>query len=366
MTITRIGQLTGETRVMTNVSYLAAGVAPTISSAQAKTGTYSYLVGFGKGAMGLAVSSLTALRLSYWLYTSTTDIDDVALIYFAGASNAIDNSQFHIYITPNQSSGNLNIRRPLGNGTWETLASTPIPAQFATSGTWFHIGITHKIDATAGFLSVYIDGVQVLNLVGDTRPSRWTGSAQAFATTTAFVLGAGAQSSSGSQGFQTAYIDDLFVDSIVGETDTVVPARRFGVIFPTGVGEDNAWTPQGSANNWENVDDNPHDGDSSYNKALAVDLRDTFVFGDFTVPDDHQIVAIIPSPFAKRLDSEIDHLLSVHAWDGVQYGDSDDISMSMSYSSPIFGRLTLQPDGAQWSQADLNAMEFGYRSRGSF
>ena len=40
---------------------------------------------------------------------------------------------------------------------------------FASTNTWFHVGLAAKIAAAAGFVSLYIDGQQVLNWTGDTR-----------------------------------------------------------------------------------------------------------------------------------------------------------------------------------------------------
>src|SRR5690606_27973864 len=141
---------------------------------------------------------------------------------------------------------------------------------------------------------------------------------------------------------------------------------RFMMVLPTGAGEDAEWTPVPTALNHLNVDENPNDGDATLTKALAANLRDTFTFGDITVPADHRIVAVLPSPFAKRLDSEMDQRISVRAWDGESYGESDSISLDMSYNIPVFGRLTTQPNGLPWEEVDFNNMQFGYRSRGIF
>ena len=107
-----------------------------------------------------------------------------------------------------------------------------------------------------------------------------------------------------------------------GESPAPVPSRRFLMSLPTSAGADSGWTAVPAVANYLNVDDNPNDGDTTYNKALSANLRDTFNVTDVTLPADHRIVAVLPSPFVKRLDSEIAHQLSVHAWDGAQYGDS--------------------------------------------
>lgn len=364
MTIERLAIFSAETRVITDLAWYANG--PAISSAQAKTGTYSYTRGFTVGPTGKALlSPLAAIRTGFWLYQGNASRGDATYLYHGGMGRGAAKtiSQIHIYF--NDSSGLLEVRRPLDAFNFETLASASMPSQFSTTGAWFPIGITHKIHASDGFLSVYVGGVRVLNLVGDTRPSYQSGGQQ-FDTTTANVLVAGGASSSGAQGFNTAFVDDHYIDSYVGEDDAPVPATRFLFALPDGVGADNAWTPVGSATHYQNVDENPNTGDTDYNKALSADLRDTYTFGNITLPVDHRIKAVIPTAFAKRLDSEINNGLSFHAWDGLTYEDSADQDLYMTYDAPAFARMTLQPDGSEWNEADFNAMQFGVRSRGSF
>lgn len=366
MTIERLAQFIAETRVLTDISYYAA--LTEISSAQAKTGTYSYRITESDGPFGASlVVPQAAVRMGYWHYMATTQISDTCLIYQAGDGLGFSGTVSLICIEIDDDTGLLTVRRNGSSGTVsDILTTSPIPSQYGITGSWFHVGITHKVHQTDGFLSVYINGNRVLNYLGDTRPSYDDGAAAAYQTSVSKVLGPGGISTSGIQGFDQAYIDDMFIDSIEGEADAPVPSRRFLMVLPTGAGVDDEWTPIPTVANYLNVDENPHDGDATYNKALSADLRDTFVMGDITLPVDHQIVAVIPSPFVKRLDSEIQHELSVHAWDGLQYEDSADLDLSMSYDIPIFARMTLQPDGSAWNETDFNAMQWGYRSRGTF
>lgn len=371
MTITRLAQFSAETRVLTDIAWVSSAIIPVISSTQAKTGTYSYQINTQKSQFGKhLVTPVSAVRMGYWQYLTSTTMEDSAYIFHSGMGAGFPPSGSNsgvnrIEININNASGFITARRPSGSGTLEDLASVPIPGPYGTTGTWFHVGITHKIDAVDGFISVYVEGTRVLNYTGDTRPTHWNGSTLVYEDTTAYVLGPGTRNNS-FFGFVGSFVDDMYVDSIVGEEDDPVPSRRFMMVLPTGAGEDAEWTPIPTAANYLNVDDNPNDGDSTYNKALAADLRDTFAMGDITLPVDHRIVAVIPTPFVKRLDSEIQHQLSVHAWDGLQYEDSADLDLTMSYDVPAFARFPLQPDGSAWNETDFNAMQFGYRSRGTF
>jgi hypothetical protein len=363
MTIERIAQLTADDRVITNLASVGADF-PDISSAQAHTGGYSYLHVAGNGPVGTrSPTALTALRVGFWVYMSSTGIGSNGIFYRAHNARGNLSGDSRIFLRHN--SGNIELCRPNGvsNSAFEILATIALPAQFSTSGTWFHAGITHRIHETDGFLSMYVDGVRVLNHVGDTRLSRYESVIQ-YQTSAIGVFGAGSTTTSG--GFTTMHSDDWYLDSYVGEADAPVPARRFLMVLPTGVGADDDWTPEPSADNYANVDDNPNDGDSTYVKALAADLRDTYAYGNISLPADHRIIAVLPSPFAKRLDTELDHKISVHAWDGSDYLDSAELDLSMSYDVPVFARFTVQPDTSAWDETDFNAMQFGAKSAGTF
>lgn len=369
MTVELQAVFSAETRILTDITRFAISVA--ISSAQAKTGSYSYDLGFQTGPFGKRLTTASAaVRIGYWLYMANTTINDDAAIYYAGhgVNNnglAFSDTANAIFLEIDTSSGEIYLRRPVANNTIETLAAAPIPAQFATSGTWFHVGVNHFVDSINGVLSLYIDGTRILHYEGDTRPCHWNGSGLTFRDTVLNVLGPGAAGTSGVQGFSNAFVDDMFIETIVGELDLPVPARRYLLALPDGAGADDDWTPD-SGSNYQMVDDNPNDGDATKNKALSVDLRDTFTYSNITLPADHRIVSVIPSVFAKRLDSALDHEISVHAWDGATYGDSDDLDMNMGFDTPVVARLSLQPDGSAWNETDFNAMQFGYRSRGDF
>lgn len=367
MTITRLAQFTAEDRILTNFSHFAA--TPSISAAFAKTGTYAYKFDYNQGGITKVLpATITEGRMGFWMHMDSLDIDETSIVAYIGNGQAEDWSANvnHLAVVVNTATGLLSLIKPNGSGTWVTLASAVIPSQFTTALTWFHVGVTCKIDATTGYFSVYINGNLVVNYVGDTCPTNWNGGGITTLTYASYWGGPGGTSDSGLTGYDNMHMDDFFIDNMDGEGDSVVPSRRFLMVLPTAAGVEAEWTPVPTVANYLNVDENPHDGDATYNKALAADLRDTFVMGDITLPVDHVIVAVIPSVFAKRLDAEAANSISVHAWDGLQYVDSADLDLSMSYDSPAFARLPLQPDGSAWNETDFNAMQFGYQSRGTF
>lgn len=54
---------------------------------------------------------------------------------------------------------------------------------------------------------------------------------------------------------------------------------RVECLLPTGAGAETQWTPSAGAN-WQNVDETPDDGDTTYNKSNTVGQVDTYAMGD--------------------------------------------------------------------------------------
>lgn len=367
MAIERIGQLTAEDRILTYVSQPQASVPPTLSSTLPHTGAYSYQLPGSLVQIGLVVPSpVSAYRMGYWMYHSGIGAGDRMMLY--RVANGISTYESaNIGIRVDAINGNIEVVRPQSGTTdgWAVLATTTIPASLSSALTWTHYGITHAIHATDGFLSLYINGVLALSLTGDTRLYGQGSGTPVFATTAAYAWGAGAYQSGGVAFASPTRIDDLYLDSYVGEADAPVPARIFDVALADGAGADSEWTPD-SGSNYEMIDDNPNDGDTTNVKALSAGLDDLYTFGNITVPTDHRIVAVLPTIFAKRLDSEIASTIKAIAYDGANTAESAELELPMDYANPVFSRMTAQPDALEWNETDFNAMQFGIRSSGTF
>jgi len=170
------------------------------------------------------------------------------------------------------------------------------------------------------------------------------------------------------------FVDDFYVDDMEGEYDphTAPPALQFMAMTPEGPGVFDQWTPVGSATNWQAVDDpGTPDEDTTYNKALSTGLIDTFEHTDITLPERTplgywRINAVIPQGVVRKNNVAQNAGIKFLAYDGADFrkGDGHE-SVSMGYSV-YWMRTPHQPDGTRWNEEDVNNMEYGYESIGTF
>jgi hypothetical protein len=350
MTIVRVGQLSAENRSVTD--FITNGSTPaTISSTKANTGTYSYLF-FASSAspIGLGITPCAELRGSVFLnHNGLLAISGVKGFIFQLTVSGGTNAASHRVVW-DRDTGDLQM---VIAGT--IVASYPAAsAGFNTANSWMNAAFTFKAHATVGFFSFYLNGALILSFTGNTT-----------ATNISAVYFGGNFSSSQGGWTINAYFDDFYVDTTAGESDACPSGIRFLPSFASASGANAAFTPIGTANNWQNVSETLSDGDTNYNKALSSGLRDTFNTGNISVPVNYVVRAAIIIPLVKKTDAGTDAKLSLHSYDGSTYQDGADHTLTTTYAT-LFDRQPLQPDGSAWSETAFNAMQFGYKSRGTF
>lgn len=338
MPITRIGQLTAEFRntddfqTFGNESFI-------ISSTHAKTGTYAYKYNV-TAPMGLGFTARDELRSSYWMrYNSVAG--RCILFIFHVSSTTLSGSHYIMY-----NASTTDIEMYVAGTLVDSISAATIG--FNVLDTWHQFASTIKAHATDGFFSLYFNGDRVLNYTGE------------IDVDIDAVYVSGYYNTSFSAWGLDTYVDDFYVDDTTGEDDASPSGRRFMLALPDGAGANAAWTPS-TGSNYQNVDDTPHDGDSTYNYALTSGLKDTFNLQDVTLPALHALRAVIPTAMVKKTDAEYDGQLKLHSYDGSTYRSSDAISLQTSYKSK-FVRWTIQNDATAWDQTDFNAYQFGYES----
>lgn len=341
MTITRRGQLTAETQ-FTGDFLTDGATAAVISSTKAKTGTYSYRHTTATSPMGLAIPATSQFRAGYWVNHIGPFSGGRTVIFrwFSGAD------QNQIY----WDEGDNELKIQIDSVEVDTL---PIAtSNLNRNDTWMHVALHFKAHASAGYISLYVDGVLVFTYSGNTGGN-----------IDSVYFGGNRSPTSGWGAF--AYFDDFYVDDAVGEIDVAPPSKRFLFSLVDGAGADAQFTPS-AGSNFQNVDDSgAPDGDTTYNKALSAGLKDTFTLSNITLPADHVIRAAIVLAVVKRTDAGTASQIKLHSYDGATYQSGSAQTPPTSYNT-LWERQTLQPDGSAWNETDFNAMNWGYESAGSF
>lgn len=340
MSITRRGQLTAETQ-FTGDFLTEGATAAVISSTKAKTGTFSYRHQTTTNPTGLAIPASDQIRAGFWLNHLGIPASAQAWLFRWISGSTLNG----FYWDENDSLVRLSL-----NGS--DVASVSLGStNLNRNDTWMHVGLNVFANAS-GFASLYIDGIQVFNYLGNTGSNIDT-------------LYFGGRIGGGSGWGVSAYFDDFYVDTATSESDVAPPSKRFLFSLVNAAGADAQWTPS-AGSNFQNVDDSGvPDGDTTHNAALSASLKDTFNTASIAVPAGHEIRAAIILAIARRTDAGITSQIKLHSYDGSTYQSGAAQTPSVSYNT-LWERQVLQPDGAGWNETDFGLMQFGAESSGSF
>lgn len=360
----RVGQTGAESGAINELDSLN-GTGHTSSTTKAFTGTRSYRIsGSTARPIGYTGNFGNAVRISFMLnHNSGNNLVPLVgcvtgsapvLFYY----NTVDST---IGLIAGFQYNDSNIQIPFSS----------IAFSLGPTDTWLHIGATFYLSATNGFVSLYIDGLQVASWTGNT--VIYSKNSTVANTSIDGVYAHGAitswpQLSMSGSWTNYSYIDDLYVDkwdNSSGLVDAPVPLRRFLYAFPNGAGTYSQWTPSANSN-WQNVDEIPPNNDTDYNKATIAGLKDTYQYSNITLPPDHAIRAVIPTAYARKTDAGVDSRIRFVSKTGSTEMTGDSMFLPVSYGF-VSQRFEKQPDGiSPWTETAFNSAEFGIESSGEF
>lgn len=318
-----------------------------ISATEKRTGGYAVRTEdkhYGQVDLG---TTYAQLRIGIWVKHSgvvsgqsprlislrdSTDGDaDVLQVRWDG-----DNSEFKIY-----------------SGVGGTLLGSAVSSTFAAGG-WIHVGLDIKFHASAGWAYLYINETQIIGFDGDTTQ---------LGTQADTVLVGGVQTAN-NQWNQYLYLDDLYIDSTVGESaPAIVPKCRFDPLTPTGEGVHADWVGSdgNSTDNWQLVDDRPPDDDTTYIQGETVATTDSSAMSDWTPIADWLPNAVIPMSISKKgPGSTLEQKLYTRTIvDGSPFWAwSASMPVAETYGL-LWERRALRPDNGDWDVDTVNALEIG-------
>jgi hypothetical protein len=360
----RAGQLSAETQSMAGVFGMGGTPTAVISSTEKYTGGYSYRFSGSGAPFGIGGLWSTAARAAMlWRHNGINAGDFAPVI-----GMLVDGAP--VVWGLKLATGEVALRAGYASATNTVRFAATLPAgAFGALNQWYAVGMTGYFASASGFVTLWVNGVQVGTWMGDTRVYRSDEAAARTAVTGCYVGGTGSNWMSGSSSWKSyTYTDDFYVDVWDGAgalVDAPPPTRRFLAAFPNGAGSSSQWTPSAGAN-WQNVDEAPPNNETDYTKALAPGLLDLYAFGDVSVPADHTVRAVIPLALARKSDAGTESQVKLAAKVGASTVLSAAKGLATDYDY-CWERWTTQPDGVTaWDEAAVNGAEFGVESAGTF
>lgn len=352
MTVTRIFQSGFDLQHSSEVDHYTTAYgnslfAVSTSAGTMKTGAASAQITTGNYPFGKAFSSKTQIRSSFFFrHNGTIGTANYTFVAFMTGT-------YEIIIGKNLATGNLDL---VVNGV--IRASVSFSTALPLLNTFYAVGVAAKADASTGFLSVYVDGVQVLTWTGN------TGSSITGFYVTGRTNGLIAWSSG-------AYVDDLCIDDTTGEADAAPPSPRFPFLLVNGAGAHTNWSVQGAASNYQAIDDSGAPNDAAdYIWTTVAATKDSEAIADTvpgtTVPAGYSIEAVIWSAWAAKTNAGVASTLKLGARDS---GGTENIGSAQSLATsfgPVFERQTTKPGGGAWAESDVDGAQIILESAGSF
>jgi hypothetical protein len=237
-----------------------------------------------------------------------------------------------------------------GNVTGTVLGTTTVPMP---TGGFAHVELKVAIHNTTGTVDLRFNGTSVLALTGqdtqNTTNTQWT----------AILLGSVGGTNTLSGATKTLDWDDFYVLDGTGPApwNSLLGDCRADARYPTAAGATTGWTPSAGAN-WSCVDETAPNDDTDYTETATVGATDTFVTQDAPVAG-AVLYGVQHCLALKKTDAGICTVAPVIRAGGTDYPGAA-LSPATSYAYGLQIAATNPATGAQWTESDFNAAEFGY------
>ncbi|MER2623700.1 MAG: hypothetical protein ABTS22_07140, partial [Accumulibacter sp.] len=211
--------------------------------------------------------------------------------------------------------------------------------------TWNYIEVKLTIADSGGNWEVRVNESTWLNFTGDTKQSTTLSTA-----TRIQIWGRGSDNG----------IDDLYIcDGTGSANNSFLGDVRIDTVRPIGAGNYSEFSKQGSASNWDNLDDTTLDSDSTYNYSNTVGQRDTLDCGNLPAITGG-IFGVQVNMAARKDDAGGRTFRSLTRVSGTDYeGDSQNVGTDYRYFRQIIEK---NPNTtAAWTESEINTAEFGYK-----
>jgi len=212
---------------------------------------------------------------------------------------------------------------------------------------WFMIELYVLVDNSSGVGQIRINSVLDIDYSGDTQPNTSTDISYVRIT-------------SGSDDW-VMYVDDVAINDTTGGADNTWPGDgRVIAILPDGAGDNTDFTPS-AGSNYQNVDERPPDGDTTYNESDTDTDYDLFNLAACGLSD-VTILGIDVKLTVRKTVANGDQMRAKIKTGGTEYNGSD-FDPSTTYTRQVATWRTNPNTSSAWTISDVDALQAGYENR---
>ena len=228
--------------------------------------------------------------------------------------------------------------RVLRGSTVLASATQPLVGQ-----QWYYVEFKATIDATNGSYEVRLNGATILSATGVNTQN----TANAWADEVGF----------GGDG--TTEGDDFYIcDGTGAKNNDFLGDVEVVTLMPAGAGNYSMYTPSAGAN-WENVDEIPADGDTTYNASSTAGDKDTFAVDTYSATGTPLAVQV--NMMHRKDDAGSRTARLVLRSGAADYAGANETVLD-TYKVAFSVWETDPADSADWTTAKINAAEYGYET----
>jgi hypothetical protein len=212
--------------------------------------------------------------------------------------------------------------------------------------TWHFFQFRATVADSNGTAELRVNGQTIVTYTGDTKN-----------TTNAYVNGWRVEASSAGQ---NGWFDNIIVYSNTGNPpNTWTPETRIFDVLPTGAGDTTEWTPSAGAN-WQCVNEQPSNGDTSYVSAASSPLTDVYAFST-PVPAGAIVYGVAVHATARKDDAGTNNVDGVIQSGGTNYAKGSPQALTSTYVRYRWLWDVDPATSAPWTVAAANAAQAGVR-----
>lgn len=162
--------------------------------------------------------------------------------------------------------------------------------------------------------------------------------------------------------FPSGYrIANLIVYSTVGANpNTFTPETRIYADLANADGSVSGWTRSGGSANFDRINEQPNNGDTSYNSAGSAVLDDLYAFAS-SIPGGSTVYGVANEIVARKDDAGVNDVQCLIRSGGTTYADGVSKALSTSYQRFRNVWTTDPATGLAWTVTNANAAQAGIR-----